>query len=89
MLFIFFFISLPSKFLTKPLRVLEDEVNKTNKQTKLIRHEIDLNIFLFIKLKLKGSMNDFFLPYLGSKQIFKKGFSQFRILCDELNKAYR
>ena len=26
--------SLPSKFLTKPLRVLEDEVNKTNKRTK-------------------------------------------------------
>ena len=24
--------SLPSEFLTKPLRVLEDEVNKTNKQ---------------------------------------------------------
>ena len=29
----FFYFSLPSKFLTKPLRVLEDEVNKTNKQT--------------------------------------------------------
>ena len=33
-MFIFIFlISLPFKFLTKPLRVLEDEVNKTNKQT--------------------------------------------------------
>ena len=30
----FFIFSLPSKFLTKPLRVLEDEVNKTNKQNK-------------------------------------------------------
>ena len=31
-IFIFFYFSLPSKFLSKPLRVLEDEVNKT-KQT--------------------------------------------------------
>ena len=31
-LYSYFFISLPSKFLTKPLRVLEDKVNKTNKQ---------------------------------------------------------
>ena len=31
-LYSYFFISLQSKFLTKPLRVLEDKVNKTNKQ---------------------------------------------------------
>ena len=32
-LYSYFLFSLPSKFLTKPLRVLENEVNKTNKQT--------------------------------------------------------
>ena len=30
----FFYFSLPSKFLTKPLRVLEDEVNKTKQTNK-------------------------------------------------------
>ena len=29
----FFYFSLPSKFLTKPLRVLEDEVNKQTNKT--------------------------------------------------------
>ena len=31
-LYSYFLFLLPSKFLTKPLRVLEDKVNKTNKQ---------------------------------------------------------
>ena len=34
-----FYFSLPFKFLTKPLRVLEDKVNKTNKQ---MRWEIEI-----------------------------------------------
>ena len=41
---------LPSKFLTKPLRVLEDEVNKTNNKLKLRLLQINLKKIQGMKL---------------------------------------
>ena len=64
-LYSYFFISLPSKFLTKPLRVLENKVNKTNKQYRVSHGKMYFFNFQLFRVRYQNIFYKF-KPFEGS-----------------------